>query len=377
MNDVDALAGERAEIREKGGALSAFSDDALALRFSEAHAEELRHVAAWSRWFQWVGTHWARDDTLHTFDLARALCRGIARKANEGGKGMASSKTVAAVVSLARTDRRHAATAEQWDAAPWLLNTPGGTTNLRTGLCREHDPADYITKCTTVAPVEGHCPLWRAFLSRVLDNDDQLIGFVQRMLGYSLTGVTDEHALFFLYGLGANGKSVLLNTVIGILGEYHRAAPIEMLLASKQDRHPTELAGLVGRRLVTAVETEQGKRWAEAKIKALTGGDVMSARFMRGDFFEFTPSFKLIIAGNHKPSLNTVDEAIKRRFYLVPFTVTIPEKERDPQLAEKLKAEWPQILQWMIDGCVEWHDHGLAAPTCVTEATREYLAKMW
>src|SRR5262249_8675645 len=144
------------------------------------------------------------------------------------------------------------------------------------------------------------------------------------------TGLTREHALFFLYGLGANGKSVLLNTVIGILGEYHRTAPIEMLLASKHDRHPTELAGLVGRRLVTATETEQGKRWAEAKIKVLTGGDTISARFMCKDFFEFAPKFKLVIAGNHKPSLNTVDEAMRRRFNLIPSTVTIPPHERDP-----------------------------------------------
>jgi len=199
-------------------------------------------------------------------------------------------------------------------------------------------------------------------LIRSLAADDQLVGFVQRVLGYCLTGATLEHALFFLYGLGANGKSVLLSTVTGILGEYHRTAPVEMLLVSKHDRHPTELAGLVGRRLVTATETEQGKRWAEAKIKALTGGDTISARFMCRDFFDYVPQFKLIVAGNHKPSLNTVDEAMRRRLNLIPFNVTIPEKDRDPHLGEKLKAEWPQILQWMIDGCLEWQEHGLSAP---------------
>ena len=194
------------------------------------------------------------------------------------------------------------------------------------------------------------------------------------MLGYALTGTTEEHAMFFLYGLGANGKSVLVDTVTAILNDYHTVAPTEMLMASKHERHPTELASLVGRRLVTATETEGGKRWAEAKIKALTGGDKIAARFVCQDFFQFTPQFKLIVSGNHKPSLNTVDEAIKRRFHLVPFTVTIPAAERDLKLTTKLKAEWPQILQWLIDGCVEWHEHGLSAPAVVKEATSEYLA---
>ncbi len=217
-------------------------------------------------------------------------------------------------------------------------------------------------------------PSLASFLDKVTAGDRALQSFLQRMLGYALTGLTRDHALFFLYGLGANGKSVLLNTIIGILAEYHRTAPIEMLLTSKHDRHPTELAGLVGRRLVTATETEQGKRWAEAKIKTLTGGDRISARFMCKDFFEFEPRFKLIVAGNHKPSLNTVDEAIRRRFHLVPFTVTIPKDERDPELTEKLKSEWPGILQWMIEGCAQWQERGLNAPECVTKATSEYLA---
>src|SRR5262249_4902153 len=150
-----------------------------------------------------------------------------------------------------------------------------------------------------------------------------------RLLGYALTGLTIEHALFFLYGTGANGKSVLMSTVAGILGSYHRTAPIETFTASTSERHPTDLAGLRGARLVTAVETEEGRRWAESKIKALTGGDRIAARFMRQDFFEFTPQFKLVIAGNHKPGLRSVDEAIRRRFNLVPFTVTIPKAERD------------------------------------------------
>ena len=183
-----------------------------------------------------------------------------------------------------------------------------------------------------------------------------------------------EHALFFGYGTGANGKSVLLSTVAGILGEYHRTAPIETFTASNSDRHPTDLAGLRGARLVTATETEEGRRWAESRIKQLTGGDMVAARFMRQDFFEYRPQFKLIIAGNHKPSLRSVDEAIRRRFHLIPFAVTIPAEERDSGLTEKLKAEWPGILAWLIDGCLEWQAKGLCPPKAVLEATEAYLS---
>jgi putative DNA primase/helicase len=193
------------------------------------------------------------------------------------------------------------------------------------------------------------------------------------MAGYALTGVTREHALFFLYGTGANGKTTFLNTIISAAGDYHRNAPIEAFTDSNTDRHPTELAGLMGARLVTAVETEEGRRWAESKIKALTGGDKISARFMRQDFFAYTPQLKLIIAGNHRPGLRSVDEAIRRRFHLIPFSVTIPPEERDAELPTKLQAELPGVLAWMIEGCLEWQRIGLAPPASVAKATEEYL----
>ena len=360
---------------QRNAGLVGFSDDALALRFTEKHGGILRYVAEWHRWYRWLGTHWQPERTLLAFDLARDLCRAAAKGANTGGKGLASSTTVNAVVSLARADRRHAATTDQWDVDPWLLNTPGCTILLKTGESRVHAIGDHITKVTAVTPQQAACPIWLRFLETVTDGDLQLSGFLQRVAGYALTGSTRDQAMFFLYGLGANGKGVFINTLTGILGEYCRTAPMEMLLASKQDRHPTELAGLMGCRLVTAVETEQGRRWAEAKIKTLTGGDKVPARFMRGDFFEYTPTFKLLFAGNHKPGLNSVDEAIRRRFNLVPFTVTIPVERRDPELGEKLKAEWPGILQWMVDGCLDWQQHGLAAPACVMAATNAYFAE--
>jgi putative DNA primase/helicase len=200
-------------------------------------------------------------------------------------------------------------------------------------------------------PSRQRTPSPRAFLSKITNGNAELSEYLARMAGYCLTGSTNEHALFFCYGTGANGKTTLVNAITGCIGDYHRTAPIETFTQSHNDRHPTELAALRGARLVTAVETEEGRRWAESKIKALTGGDAIAARFMRQDFFEYVPQFKLLIAGNHKPGLRSVDEAIRRRFNLVPFTVTIPPEERDEGLPEKLKAELPGILAWMIRGC--------------------------
>jgi putative DNA primase/helicase len=351
----------------------AFSDEALALRFAERHAD-LRFVAAWNKWLIWDGARWRFDDTLHAFDLARHVCREAARECNDQhGASIASARTRGAVEHLARSDRRIAATINQWDADPWLLNTPDGVVDLRTGKARTHRGEDYMTKITAVGP-RGGCPRFLAFLDRIAGGDSELVSYLQRMFGYALTGITREHALFFGYGTGANGKSVLMSTVSGALGDYHKTAPIEAFIATNGDRIPNDIAGLRGARLVTATETEEGRRWAEAKIKSLTGGDKIAARFMRAEWFEFLPAFKLVIAGNHKPSLRSVDEAIRRRFHLIPFAVTIPPEERDGELTEKLKAEWPGILAWMIEGCSRWQNGGLQPPQAVHAATEAYLA---
>jgi len=352
-----------------------YNDDALAQRFTVQHGDDLRYTAAWGKWSMWAGTRWRHDDTLHVFDLARAVCRQASAECDDDkhfALRFASAQTVSAVERLARADRRHAATLEQWDADPWLLNTPGGIVDLRTGALRPSRREDYQTKSTAVAPGNG-CATWLSFLARITAGDVELQGFMQRMAGYALTGVTREHALFFLYGTGANGKSVFVNTICGTLGDYARTAPIETFIDSRNQNHPTDLAGLQGARLVTAVETEDGRCWAESKLKALTGGDRIAARYMRQDFFEFSPVFKLVIAGNHKPGLRTVDEAMRRRFNLLPFAVTIPPTERDSELTEKLRAEWPGILAWAIAGCLAWQREGLNPPLAVAGATAAYL----
>ncbi len=359
-----------------GDRAPATSEEALALLFAETHSSDMRYVAKWGFWFEYDGTRWRQDDTLHAFDLARKICRAAAAACNEGKVSiiLANKKTVAAVEALAKSDRRIAATIDQWDADPWVMNSPGGIIDLRTGKLGRHDPLGYLTKIATVAPDgDAACDRWNAVLHRATGGDVDLQSFMRRMFGYSLTGDISAHALFFMYGTGANGKSVILDTVPRIMGDYHKVAPIETFTASTSDRHPTELAGLRGARLVTAIETEEGRRWAESRIKSLTGGDKIAARFMRQDFFEFTPQFKLIIAGNHKPGLRSVDEAIRRRFHLIPFTVTIPPEERDLHLKEKLEAEAPGILRWMINGCLEWQRTGLQPPAAVLNATAAYL----
>jgi putative DNA primase/helicase len=351
-----------------------FSDDALALEFSARHAAELRHVARWGTWLLWDGVCWRFEDTYRAFDLARNVARQFSKactKESERPK-IASAAKVAAIEKLARSDRRHAATVDQWDNDPWVLNTPGGIIDLRTGQRLRHDPARYLTKVTAVAP-EGDCPRWRLFLAEITDGNEELEEFLQRIAGYCLTGSISEHALFFCHGNGGNGKGVYLNTLSVILGNYAAVAPMETFIATNSERHPTDLAGLRGARLVTSQETEEGRRWAESKIKTLTGGDPISARFMRQDFFTYTPAFKLVIAGNHKPGLRGVDEAIRRRFHLVPFTVTISRPDKD--LPEKLRAEWPGVLQWAVDGCLAWQREGLNPPAIVREATDCYLGE--
>jgi putative DNA primase/helicase len=352
-----------------------FSQEHLALQFAARYADKLRFVAKWNKWLFWDGKVWRFDDTRKTFSLARRLCREFAARVNRAreAKDMASAKTRAAVVSLASEDPRLAATVDQWDADPWLLNTPEGVVDLWTGELRAARPQDYMTKITAAGP-SGDCPQWKAHLQKIFNNNQELVDYLQRFFGYCLTGDTREHSLHYCWGTGRNGKGTTINTFAALLGDYHKTAPTEMFIATKSDRHPTELAMLRGARLVTASETEKGQRWSESKIKSLTGDDPITARFMRQDFFDFMGQFKICISGNHKPGLRTVDEAIKARMHLIPFLLFIPKQDRDLQLKKKLQQEWPGILQWAIEGCLTWQRDGLQPPKVVTDATEEYLA---
>ena len=283
-------------------ALPELTEIAMAAEFAARHEHELRYVPAWGRWLHFDATRWQHDSTLQAFDRVRALCREVAARSEKPKSQhiIASARTVAAVERLARSDRALVARTEQWDAESFLLNTPGSTVDLRVGTGCPPDPSDYITRVTACvcAPTGTPCPQWTKFLYRVCNNDVELIEFLQRFCGYALTGQTSEHAFVFAYGTGANGKSTFVSTIAGILGDFAQTADMATFLAANNERHPTDLAGLNGARLVTAMETARGKRWDETKVKNLTGGDKVSARFMRQDFFSFTPTFKLLISGN-------------------------------------------------------------------------------
>jgi putative DNA primase/helicase len=350
------------------------TDDALALSFTRRYQRDWRYIAAWGKWLMWDGQRWRPEETLAASHLIRQVCRHASLQADNPkiAAKLAGASTVGGVERLAKSDRKHAATTDEWDADIWLLNTPGGVVDLRTGRMRPHERTDRMTKIASATP-RGACPHWLAFIDQVTQGDKAFADYLQRFAGYCLTGSTQEHALFFLYGTGANGKSVFVNTLFTLLGDYAANAPMDTFMESRGDRHPTDLAGLRGARFVGATETEQGRRWNESKIKEITGGDRVSARFMRQDFFTYLPQFKLVIAGNHKPALRNIDEAMRRRLHLIPFTLTVPPEKRDKLLSTKLLQERDGILAWALQGCLDWQRDGLKPPKCVVDATDEYF----
>lgn len=350
------------------------SEGNVAAAFARLLNDRLRYCHHAGAWYRWNGAIWQKEETklayrwAHQLACKRAKGSGNFKAILQAGK----ASFAAGVERIAQSDRVFAVTSAVWNTKPLLLGTPDGTVDLRTGELRQAQQADMITKSTAVAPAaRADCPQWLAFLNEVTAGDTALVGFLKRWFGYCLTGQTHEHALLFLYGPGGNGKGVLLNTIADILGSYATTAAMDTFTVSHGDRHPTDLAMLHGARLVISTETEEGRAWAEARIKALTGGDPITARFMRRDFFTFKPEFKLTISGNHKPTLRNVDDAARRRLNIAPFEnkPAVPDK----MLPEKLKAEWPGILRWMIEGYLEWQRDGLNPPEVVRESTSEYF----
>lgn len=376
------------------------SHDALALDLSVAgFTRDARYVNKWGKWVFWNGSQWEIDERLSHMTKIRDFMRAKASKVIEwsnrkamamnnpleaekmlkwgrdNAKTLRMASTITSIETIARSNSDLIATVEQFDNDLMLIGTPCGTVDLTTGELLAAQKHHWITKHCAVVPAEKcvDAPLWRSFLNRTFNGDQDLISFIQRAAGYALTGHTSEHKLLFLYGTGRNGKSVFLNTIYDIMGDYSKRASAQTFLDSSSERHPTDLAGLHGARLVAGSELPAGKAWNESIIKDLTGGDVITARFMRQDFFEYMPQFTLFIAGNHQPSFKGIDEAIRARVVLVPFTQTIPAEERDPELPKKLQAEWPAIFRWMIEGALEWQRIGLAVPESVKAASAEYL----
>ena len=275
----------------------------------------MRYCPELGSWYEWDKIRWRPDKLQRAFHYTRTLA-GEAEKV----KGTRKASFARGVESFCRADPAHAVEASYWDADPWKLGTPSGTVDLKTGRVLAPDPGHRITKLTAVGPGNaGECPRWLQFLDESTGGDDQLISFLQRWFGYCLTGSVQEHALVFVYGRGGTGKSIFLGVLSGVLGNYATTAGMDVLTASRFDRHPTEIATLAGSRLVTASETDEGRSWSEARVKTLTGGDRLSARFMRQDPFEFDPTFKLMLSGNTLPNLTDCGSAMRRRFRVVPF----------------------------------------------------------
>ena len=355
-----------------------FSDDALAEEFSRQHADDLRYVEAWG-WLRWDGQRWVKDSTLHVFGMARKVCRAVAVGCEKDyvARKVTAASTVAAVERMARSDSKHLTTVDQFDSDPWVFNTPAGIINLKTGELEPHRRESYCTKIAPVGPSKTPCPLWDKFLNESTRSDQLLQGYLQRLAGYFLTGSTREQKMFFPFGTGGNGKGVLMNTLSGVMGAdgegYATTAAIQTFTEVNNDQHPADLAKLIGARLVVSSETSHERGWNESRIKALTGGDRIAARFMRQNWFDYEPKFKLVISGNYRPTLRNVDPAIRRRLFLIPFAYTVPPDRVDPDLTEKLKEEWPAILQWCIDGCLEWQAIGLQPPPSVLALTDDYM----
>jgi len=368
------------------------TEAANAQRLIALHGRDLRYCDPWRKWLIYDGQRWRIDDQrvvdTKAKDVSRKLWFEGARMASEDpespaakevlkfAKSSNSAQGVRHMIELGRSEPGNPTLPDEWDRDTMLLNVANGTIELRSGKLREHRRTDQLTKLADVSfDPKATCPRWERFFYEVFRGDSALISFLQRAIGYTLTGDTSERCLFFLHGTGRNGKTTLLSVIQKLAGDYATTMTTELLMVSQGNRHPTELTDLAGRRMAIANETEDGRRFAESLVKQMSGGeDRMKARRMREDFWEFDTSHKLWIAGNHKPRIRGTDPAIWDRIRLIPFNVRF--NKPDKKLIAKLARELPGILNWALRGCLEWQQHGLGEPAIVTDATNAYRAEM-
>ena len=362
------------------------------------HGENIRFVSIWKKWLVWTGTYWqidssgaverlAKDTVLQIPKEGIAELDRLARITEEVERDKIQKKIkeilgwakiseannrLGAMINLAKSELQIALTPEDFDTDPFLLGVKNGVIDLRTGRLIEPKRDQYITKNSGIEYRPGtKAQIWEKFLERIQPDPD-VRAFLQRWCGYCLTGDTSEQCFTIFYGTGKNGKSTLISMIMHILGTWARQADFKTFVMKDRDAASNDLARLFGTRLVTATESQENNRLDEAVIKSLTGGDRITARYLYSEFFEYTPSFKIILSSNHKPHIRGTDEGIWRRIRLIPFHVTISEDEKDPRLKEKLFAEASGILNWMLDGCREWQRIGLGIPEAIASATGEY-----
>jgi putative DNA primase/helicase len=354
------------------------TEDGIAQAFALTHGDIRRFCHGPDLWHLWDGTRWRPDRVGQTYDDITLLARAMAAASNKTAAAFRLGKAsfAAGVERLVRSRAPFRTTPAQWDPDPFLAGTPEGTLDLHTGTLRAACRDDAITKLLAVAPAPPgtQAPIWDAFLQQATGHDGGLVAFLYRVLGYCLTGDVREETLFFLFGPGGAGKGTLLRTVGAIFGDYTRAAEIATFTETRNERHSTELARLAGSRLVTASEPEAGAAWKWARIKEITGHErPLTARRLYHDDTEFEVTCKLLFVGNHKPKLPATDRATARRLILIPFNH--PPQRPDTTLKDRLVAEYPAILRRIVDGCLDWQQHGLKPPHAIRDATAGTLAE--
>jgi putative DNA primase/helicase len=353
---------------------ASLNEDLVARIFVENRKGQLLYCHTDKCWYEFDGFTWVAQKIPLSFHYVRELVRRAVTRNPQGANKTLTVKFVKAVEVFAQCDPIMARTIEDWNKDKFLLGTPGGTVNLRTGELVESKPSDMINRRVAVTPDEfEECPTWHRFLGDAMGGDGTMVRYLQQIAGYSLTGDVSEQLLFFGYGDGGNGKGVFAGTLLKIFGDYGVNAAMETFEKSSGSQHTTDLVMLNGARFVTASETEEGAAWNDKRIKAVTGEDRITARKMRQDNIQFDPTFTIFIIGNHKPTVRTVDDAIKRRLIIIPFTHK--PKHKDRHLAAKLQAEWPGILRWAINGCLDWQQNGFVVPEAVKKETAEYFSE--
>ncbi|PHG60669.1 phage/plasmid primase, P4 family [Bacillus toyonensis] len=361
-------------------------------RIAYYHGENVRYCNE-LEWLIWNGKHWQEDSKRQIEAITAKTLRAIygeakatedkyqskmlhdwAKKCERRTIRINSILDVRPMVSVKK---------KELDSHSFLFNCDNGAIDLKTGELLPHDRDLLLTKLSPIKyDKNAECPNWKAFMESIFktpagEPDHELINYLQKAIGYSLTGVTKEQVMFFLFGNGRNGKSTFINIIQDLLGNYGRQTNSDTFLKKRNDSGiNNDVARLDGARFVSAVESEEGQQLSEALVKQITGGEKMSARFLRQEYFEFIPEFKVFFTTNHKPIVKGSDEGIWRRIMLIPFTVTIPKDKIDYNLPDKLAKEMPGVLRWAVEGCMKWQAEGLRAPEAVKAATNEYREDM-
>jgi putative DNA primase/helicase len=371
-------------IPENNLAATPASDLGNAEHFVAEHGSSLRYCQAKGKWLVWAGDRWLWDDTDRVVALAQKTVRTMLTEAlqiddYEKHRSYAThaihSEARARIDAMMYLARPHLSVRpKDLDSDRLLFNVANGTLDLRTFKLEPHSPSDLITKLSPIVydPLAA-CPNWLRFLEDITAGDAKIVEYLQRAVGYSMTGKTSEHALFMLYGSGCNGKTTFVEALRNVFGEYAKTADFSTFMQQKSSSGPrNDLAMLCGARLVTATESDDGNHLAESFVKQITGGDTVTARFLYGEHFEFDPQFKLWLSTNHKPNIRGTDDGIWRRIRLIPFTVRIADDKIDRSLPDKLKAEASGILSWGVEGLRRYYTQGLNEPNCIKDATAEY-----